>query len=68
MSDDKEKEKPYHWFQGDSVVELYKRLSEYGPQNARLEVRTKGDQMYLSVRGDEDPPINDSRLCPPICG
>ena len=67
--------KPYHWFQGESVRALYDLLTEYGPDTARLEVHTKGDQMYLHVKhapdavsGETDPdPINNSHICPPFC-
>lgn len=69
------KEKPYHWFQGASVRELYNRLSAAGPDTARLEVRTEGDQIFFRVVVGSDPgakvdgevDINDSRRCPPIC-
>lgn len=71
MSDENETEashgRPYHWFQGASVQELYDRLGRYGPSEAILKVHQHGDAMYFSVDGDDDPPINDSRLCPPIC-
>lgn len=63
----------YHWFQGASVRELYDRLTAAGPvASTRLEVRISGDKMTLEVVGEtqsaqRNPPINDSRVCPPIC-
>lgn len=69
-SDETESEhhgQPYHWFQGASVRELYDRIGRYGPDEAILKVFQKGTAMYFSVAGDDDPPINESRLCPPIC-
>lgn len=63
----------YHWFQGASVRELYDRLGAANPDTARLEVRISGDKMTLEViaqvetQATRNPPINDSRICPPIC-
>lgn len=63
----------YWWFQGASVRELYDRLGAHNPDAARLEVRINGDKMTLDVVGggvevaQRTPPINDSRVCPPIC-
>lgn len=64
----------YYWFQGESVKELYSQLSVTEPATARLEVRLSGGKMTLTVvpvPGDAkvapNPPINDSRACPPIC-
>lgn len=65
----------YWWFQGDSVVQLYDRLIAIDPRFARLEVRMEGDKMLLDVVAVADAtdkvranaPINDSRVCPPIC-
>ena len=61
---------PYFWFQGESVLELYERLSIIGPAVARLEVHTHGNRAYLEVIGDgyDGPPINESHICPPDCG
>lgn len=66
--------KPFHWFQGASVRELYERLSAAGPDTARLEARIDGKAMTLRVvaANQEEAKarptdINDSRLCPPIC-
>ena len=64
---------PYYWFQGKSVQELFRRLYRAGP-DARLEVHF-GDNMamHFIVKGgtdavlDEEPPINDSHICPPFC-
>lgn len=68
------KTQPYHWFQGASVRELYDRIGAAGPDTARVEMHTSGDKMTIEViaqaEGDSasrNPPINDSRLCPPIC-
>lgn len=68
---------PYHWFKGASVRALYDRLTAAGPDSARLEVRTEGDQMFFRVVADgegsevqateDEGDINDSRRCPPIC-
>lgn len=67
--------KPYHWFQGASVRELYDRISAAGPDTARLEVRQDGKKMTLDVVAEVSTqahipghPINDSHLCPPDCG
>lgn len=64
----------YHWFQGASVRELHERLSAVNLDTARLEIRTEGDKMTLDVVAEGEatdltrtPPINDSRICPPIC-
>lgn len=73
--------KPYHWFQGASVRTLFDRLAAAGPDTARLEVHEDGPSMTLRVvpadirrasfvaeAGDDcDEPIDDSRLCPPVC-
>lgn len=68
------KVRPYHWFQGASVRELYDRIGAAGPDTARVEMHIDGDKMTLEVigaaeadRASRNPPINDSRLCPPIC-
>lgn len=64
---------PYWWFTAPTVRELYDRLSEAGPDTARLEVHLSGDKMTLEVIGEDDAartrpqPLNDSRVCPPIC-
>lgn len=63
----------YHWFQGASVRTLVQRLTDAGPDTARLEVRIDGDKMTFRVvaegenaqAAEED--INDSRRCPPFC-
>jgi hypothetical protein len=65
---------PYHWFQGASVRELVDRLNAAGPDTARLEVRTVGDKMFFRVKPTGltttalAADIDDSRVCPPICG
>lgn len=66
--------KKFWWFQGASVRELYSRLSGTNPDTARLEVHLTGDKMTLEVIVDggveaasRTPPINESRVCPPIC-
>ncbi len=62
--------KPYHWFQGESVVALYQYLVEYGADVARVEVHTHGDQMFFRVKGPDGDggDINNSHVCPPFCG
>lgn len=70
-----EKIVPYFWFQGASVAELLLRLNEAGP-NARLEVRPVGKKCTLAVVAAPEqavplaprPPINESHVCPPVCG
>lgn len=65
-----ERARSYHWFQGDSVRELYNQLDEYGPDVARLEVHVIGDRMHFRVinaNHETLPPINESHLCPPDC-
>lgn len=66
----------YFWFQGASVRELYNQLSAAGPDTVRLEVHQSGDKMTFQVvnagptvsdAATRNPPINDSRVCPPIC-
>lgn len=65
----------FHWFQGASVRELYNQLGAAGPDTVILEVHQSGDKMTFEVvsgTGDQtkvsaNPPINDSRVCPPIC-
>lgn len=71
----------FHWFQGEAVVELTRRLIAANPDTARLEVYQDGDEMTLLVVADDaaresfmfnagedcDKPINSSHLCPPIC-
>lgn len=67
--------KPFHWFHGASVRQLYDVLGEYGPDTVRLEVHTDGKKMTFRVKrttgptgvGGEPPPINDSHVCPPQC-
>lgn len=66
--------KPYWWFQGASVVELVARLQAAGPETARLEVHKDGKSLTFHVVRtdgvsalDDPPPINDSKICPPIC-
>jgi hypothetical protein len=70
------KAKPYHWFQGASVRELYDQIGAIGPDTARVEVRQAGNKMTFDVLDPaapvEDtqriqPAINDSKVCPPIC-
>ena len=63
-------EQPFWWFEGKSIEHLVRALMDAGP-DARLEVHSgPGDKLFLrvvdanKVAGD---PINDSRLCPPIC-
>lgn len=68
---------PYWWFQGATVRELFDRLERHGPDTAILTVEQKGDSLYLNVRpkghaadallAECDEPLNDSRICPPIC-
>lgn len=68
--------RPFHWFKGASVRELYDRLTEAGPDTARLEVYQEGTAMTLRVvpaddigtESHTDDHINDSHLCPPDCG
>lgn len=69
-----EKATKFHWFQGASVRELYNRLGSANPDTAILEVHLAGDKMTLEVvveggveRSSRTSPINDSRVCPPIC-
>lgn len=64
----------FHWFTGESLESLAWQLREYiegfGADHVRLEVRQHGDDMTLRVlsdTGEGDDPINESRLCPPIC-
>ena len=68
--------RPYWWFQGASVAELQKQLTEAGA-DARLEVRidAKQSMTFTVVSGDVSTqshiaghPINDSHICPPDCG
>lgn len=66
--------KRFHWFQGASVRELYNQLSAAGPDTARLEVHTTGDQMTflvhpgeVSTQSHNPSHINDSHICPPDC-
>ena len=69
--------KPYWWFQGASVRELYSRLTEHGPDGARLEVRLEGQQLTFrvvpaaeaaaAVAVPKPADINDSHRCPPFC-
>lgn len=71
------KEKPFHWFKGESVRALYDRLTAAGPDTARIEVRTEGDQMFFRVVADgegnevqaasDETDIDNSFLCPPRC-
>lgn len=68
------KVRPYHWFQGSSVRELYDRIGAAGPDTARVEMHIAGEKMTIEViregetdKASRNPPINDSRLCPPIC-
>lgn len=65
----------FYWFQGESVTDLYGQLSRSIESSPRLEVRLSGGKMTLTVVGGSEaaakvtanPPINDSRACPPIC-
>ena len=65
--------KPFYWFQGPSVRELYDQLSAAGPDTVRLEVRQSRRKMTFTVVPEGEakvtprPPINDSHLCPPSC-
>lgn len=68
------KEPDFYWFQGDSVIELVRRLVLAGPETARLEVYLENNKMTFMVWPDgaregeaKLAPINDSRACPPIC-
>lgn len=66
--------RPYWWFQGASVMELYERLKSAGPDVARLEVRQDGNSLFLDVVGGDGSAldtgggsINESHICPPQC-
>lgn len=72
-----EKTRPYWWWQGDSVVELTRRLNAAGPE-ARLEVHIDAAQhaTFVVIPPGADveratnplgPPINESFVCPPRC-
>lgn len=65
--------RPYFWFQGDSVEELRRRLANTG-LDVRVEFHIEGDKAFIHVvdpengtRAGDEPPINDSHPCPPIC-
>lgn len=67
---------PYWWFEGASVRALVERIGTCGgPDAVRLEVHLHGDKMTFVVTGTaasgyagtDDPPINDSHVCPPFC-
>lgn len=74
------KTSPFVWFPPESTAALRDKLNAAG-DGAILEVHPHGDSAYyLYVRRagasvgavaldspDDDPPINDSKLCPPIC-
>ena len=75
-------QKPFHWFKGASVRALYDQIGAAGPDTARVEVRTEGDQMFFRVVADgeganevtpalhepgHNDEINDSFICPPRC-
>jgi len=63
--------KPYHWFQGASVQQLYEQIEQYGASDVRLEVHQDGHEMYFKVvkvsTGETLPTLNDSHRCPPEC-
>jgi len=65
--------KPFHWFQGESVSQLYEQLAAAGPTTARIEVYQEGKKMTLrvvpevSTSSHTNNHINDSHLCPPDC-
>lgn len=67
--------KPYHWFQGASVRELYEAIGAAGPDTCRLVVRQEAKKMTFEVEGEvatelHQPGhgINESHFCPPDCG
>lgn len=65
--------KPYHWFQGSSVRELFDRLQAAGPDTCRLEVRQRQKHMTFHVISEGPSTqshvggVNASHICPPDC-
>lgn len=78
----KQTPKPFDWFGPDSVKTLADQIASIGADKCRLEVfRNEKDAAMLQVRkvgtdgklaattDDPDPPpINNSFVCPPVCG
>jgi len=66
----------FTWFPAETTQKLTAQLTAAGP-DARLEVRQQGTAMTLQVVMPGDAtvgrapvrfePLNDSRICPPIC-
>ncbi len=72
---------PFEYWGPKQCAELFERMKKYGPENCRLELRHYGYASedghgnghlrvvpLASVAKDDDPDINESIWCPPLCG
>jgi hypothetical protein len=68
----------YEWLPKESAIELRRRLVAAGDTLERIERRdtehgstyrviTSDGATVATADGPDDPDINESRLCPPIC-